>query len=68
MKNGWSNCWLLQRQQELESGTASIRASLEASIKQTDAEIKGDLAAAKNAGTHPDGSKMNKREAKLAFD
>lgn len=57
---------LKQKQQELESGTASMRANLLQSIKQTDAEIKADLEVAKNAGKHPDGSKMNKREAKLA--
>lgn len=57
---------LKRKQQELESGTASIRASLLESIKKTDAEIKTDLEVAKNAGKHPDGSKMNKYEAKLA--
>ena len=57
---------LMKKQQELEAGTASIRTSLLESIKQTNAEMKGDLEVAKNAGKHPDGSKMNKREAKLA--
>lgn len=57
---------LKRKQQELESGTASIRASLLESLKKTDAEIKAGLEVAKNAGKHPDGSKMNKYEAKLA--
>lgn len=57
---------LKRKQKELESGTASIRAGLLESIKKTDAEIKTDLEVAKNAGKHPDGSKMNKYEAKLA--
>lgn len=57
---------LKKKQQELESGTASIRASLLESIKKTEAERKADLEVAKNAGKHPDGSKMNKYEAKLA--
>lgn len=57
---------LKKKQQELESGTASIRASLLDSIKKTNAEMKADLEVAKNAGKHPDGSKMNKYEAKLA--
>lgn len=56
---------LKKKQQELEAGTASIRASLLESIKNTKTEMKADLEAAKNAGKHPDGSKMNKREAKL---
>ncbi|HCZ14837.1 hypothetical protein [Rhodanobacter lindaniclasticus] len=57
---------LKRKQQELESGTASIRAGLLESIKKTNAEMKADLEVAKNAGKHPDGSKMNKHEAKLA--
>jgi len=57
---------LKRKQQELESGTASIRAGLLESIKKTQAEMKADLEVAKNAGKHPDGSKMNKHEAKLA--
>lgn len=57
---------LKQKQQELESGTASMRASLLESIKKTDGEMKADLETAKNADKHPDGSKMNKRETKLA--
>ncbi len=57
---------LKQRQQELESGTASMRASLLEGIKRTKTEMQADLEAAKNAGKHPDGSTMNKREAKLA--
>ncbi len=57
---------LKRKQQELEAGTASIRASLLESLKKTNAEMKADLEVAKNAGKHPDGSKMNKREAKLA--
>ena len=57
---------LMKKQRELEAGTASIRTSLLESIKQTNAEMKADLEVAKNAGKHPDGSKMNKREAKLA--
>lgn len=57
---------LKQKQQELEAGTASLQANLLESIKNTKAEIKADLEVAKNAGKHPDGSKMNKFEAKLA--
>lgn len=57
---------LMKKQQELEAGTASIRASLLESIKSSQSEMKADLAAAQNAGKHPDGSKMNKHEAKLA--
>lgn len=57
---------LKKKQQELESGTASIRAGLLESLKKTESEIKADLEVAKNAGKHPDGSKMNKYEAKLA--
>jgi hypothetical protein len=57
---------LKRKQQELESGTASIRAGLLDSIKKTQAEMKADLEVAKNASKHPDGSKMNKHEAKLA--
>jgi len=57
---------LKRKQQELASGTASMQASLLQSIKQTEGQIKADLDVAKNAGNHPDGSKMNKREAKLA--
>lgn len=57
---------LQQKQRELESGTASMRASLLESIKKTDGEMKADLETAKNADKHPDGSKMNKRETKLA--
>ncbi|MCC6140492.1 MAG: hypothetical protein IT389_07740 [Nitrospira sp.] len=56
---------LKQKQQELESGTASMRASLLESIKKTNAEMNADLEEAKNADKHPDGSKLNKREAKL---
>ena len=56
---------LKRKQQELESGTASIRAGLLERIKKTKAEMEADLEVAKNAGKHPDGSKMNKREAKL---
>ena len=57
---------LKRKQQELESGTASIRAGLLESIKKTQAKMKADLEVAKNAGKHPDGSKMNKHETKLA--
>lgn len=57
---------LQRKQQELAAGTASIQASLLDSLKQTRSEIQADLGVAKNAGKHPDGSKMNKREAKLA--
>lgn len=57
---------LKRKQQELEAGTASIRARMLAGIKKTESEIKADLEVAKNAGKHPDGSKMNKYEAKLA--
>jgi hypothetical protein len=56
---------LKKKQQELETGTASIQASLLERIKSSQSEMKADLAAAKSAGKHPDGSKMNKREAKL---
>lgn len=57
---------LKKEHQEFESGTASMRENLLESIKKTNAEMKADLEVAKNAGKHPDGSKMNKREAKLA--
>lgn len=57
---------LRKKQQDLESGTASMQASLLASLQKTNGEIKADLEAAKNADKHPDGSKMNKYEAKLA--
>jgi len=57
---------LKRKQQELEAGTASLQANLLESIKNSKAEIKADLEVAKNAGKHPDGSKMNKFEAKLA--
>jgi hypothetical protein len=56
---------LKKKQQELEAGVASIRASLLESIKNGKAEMKADREAARNGGKHPDGSKMNKREAKL---
>lgn len=57
---------LKKKQQELESGTASMQASLLQSLQRTEGEIKADLEAAKSADKHPDGSKMNKYEAKLA--
>jgi hypothetical protein len=57
---------LKRKQQELEVRTASLQANLLERIKNTKAEIKADLEVAKNAGKHPDGSKMNKFEAKLA--
>ncbi len=57
---------LKRKQQELESGTASIRSSLLESIKKTNEERKADLELAKDGHKHPDGSKMNKYEAKLA--
>ena len=57
---------LKRKQQELEAGTASLQANLLESIKNSKAEIKADLEVANNAGKHPDGSKMNKFEAKLA--
>lgn len=57
---------LRSKQQELEAGAASIRTGLLKSLKKTDGEMKADLEAAKNADKHPDGSKMNKYEAKLA--
>ena len=43
-----------------------MRGNLLESIKKTNAEMKADLEAAKNGDKHPDGSKMNKYEAKLA--
>lgn len=57
---------LRKKQQDLESGTESMRASLLESLQKTGKEMKADLEAAKNADKHPDGSKMNKYEAKLA--
>ncbi len=56
---------LKKKQQELEAGTAAIQASLLASIKKSQANTTADLQATQNAGKHPDGSKMNKREKKL---
>lgn len=57
---------LKQKQQELESGTASMRAGLLESIRKTNAEMKADLESARNADKHPDGSKMNRWEVKLS--
>lgn len=57
---------LKKKQQALESGTASMQASLLQSLQRADGEIKADLETARNADKHPDGSKMNKYEAKLA--
>ena len=57
---------LRRKQQELEEGTASIRAGLLRSLEKTGGEMKADLEAARNADKHPDGSKMNKYEARLA--
>lgn len=56
---------LNRKQQELQAGTASVQASLLRSIKSSKSEMAADLAVAPNAGKHPDGSKMNKREKKL---
>lgn len=56
---------LQDQQQTLLAATASMQASLRADLQRTQGEMQADLAAAKNAGKHPDGSKMNKREAKL---
>ena len=56
---------LKAQQQGLEAGTAGIRASLLDSIKKRRADTTADLQADQNAGKHPDGSKMNKREKKL---
>ena len=56
---------LKAKQDELEAGTAAIQTHLLESIKNHQAEMKAELATAKNAGKHPDGSKMNKHEAKL---
>lgn len=57
---------LKQKQQEFESGTADLRANLLQSIQKSESAIKADLQAAKNADKHPDGSKMNRWEVKLA--
>ncbi|MGD9655099.1 MAG: hypothetical protein AB7U44_07875 [Sulfuricurvum sp.] len=57
---------LKKEHQEFESRTASMRGNLLESIKKTNAEMKADLETAKNGDKHPDGSKMNKYEAKLA--
>lgn len=54
-----------KEQQGSDAGTASIQASLLDSIKKRRADTTADLQAAGNAGRHPDGSKMNKREKKL---
>lgn len=56
---------LKAKQQGLEAGTAGIQAGLLDSIKKRRADTTADLQAAPNAGKHPDGSKMNKREKKL---
>ncbi|MBX3620830.1 MAG: hypothetical protein KF891_12725 [Rhizobacter sp.] len=57
---------LRQKQEALASGTASLRSDLLESLRKTDAAMKADLEAAQNADKHPDGSKMNKYEARLA--
>lgn len=57
---------LKQKHRQLEAATASMHAALMAKLKGTDAEFKADTAAAKNADKHPDGSKMNRWELKLA--
>jgi hypothetical protein len=57
---------LKKEHQDFESATASMRANLQEGIKKSNEERKVDLEVAKNGGKHPDGSKMNKHEAKLA--
>ncbi|KAF1708663.1 hypothetical protein [Pseudoxanthomonas sacheonensis] len=54
-----------KEQQGPDAGTASIQASLLDSIKKRRADTTADLQVAQNAGKHPDGSKMNKREKRL---
>lgn len=56
---------LQERQQSLESATASTRASLLAGIQRTQAEMQADMEVARNAGKHPDGKKMNTYESGL---
>lgn len=54
-----------KRQQRPDAGSASIQASLLDRIGTRRADTAADLQAAPNAGRHPDGLRMNKREKKL---
>ena len=54
-----------KEQQRPDAGPASMQASLLGRIKSNRSKMTSDLAAAPSAGKHPDGSKMNKREARL---
>lgn len=51
--------------QQPDGDSASIQASLLGRIKSTRSKMTSELAAAPGAGKHPDGSKLNKREARL---
>lgn len=57
---------LKQKHRDVEAGAAAMQAALMAKLKATDAEFKADATAAKDADKHPDGSKMNRWEIKLA--
>ena len=50
----------------IDSQVEAAKKSLLEGIKKSQSQRKADLEAAKNADKHPDGSKMNKYEAKLA--
>lgn len=57
---------LKKKHRDVEAAAAAMQAALMARLKATDAEFTGDATAAKNADKHPDGSKMNRWELKLA--
>ncbi len=53
-------------QKQISPQVEAAKKSLLEGIKKSQSQRKADLEAAKNADKHPDGSKMNKYEAKLA--